>query len=456
MKPPTLRTAVIAGLVGLLLILAAAKAATVFVGANFSHDVTMQRRAIRAVDRKPTPRHLAAEIEPLLAALRWQPRDADTWYLLGRNLHRLAVENVALSQVVRGDLVRRLLPGLDAETVDQRTLLLRAAVAAYDRAIAANQILSGARVWRLAARAALQQPTAAAWETDFAPALTEALTYDPSDPRLFRAAGDMAVAAGDTVRAVQWYHTSLAVKLDGVDQIAERLLDSPDGSELLAEAIPPKPEAWRRLATHLFGSWRFEAARRAFDRALAFENREALWPSPGEAVLDGDFTADPTRLLHPWRTVPVRGVELRREKSETGGALIATFDRGPVNWYHTTQRVAVEPGGRYRLAADLRLEDFGAGESFGVEVVHPYEASLFAAGARCHVGGRGAMRESLSVAIGETVTLATELTVPPGLRMLEVRLRRFGGKPKAVGRAVFTDVSLSRLPEPEEGADDPS
>jgi len=303
-------------------------------------------------------------------------------------------------------------------------------------------------VWRVAAEIALAPDSATGWDQQWRPALEKGLAYDPDDPRLWRAAGDLALEHNDNTFAVRCYWRSLRFKLDGIEHVAGRLLGHPEAMPLVGKAIPDRPDAWRRLADYLFAQWRFDAAADAWARTLAYHNQTPLDQAPGEAVADGDFTADSARLLHPWRETKVPGVETIRETDADGGALRVVFHRGPGNWYHVRQAVPVEPGARYRLRAEVKVDGFVPDETFGVEVVHPYEAKIFAAVARCYVGGRPT--KSWPVSDGQFVTVETELTVPAGLRMLHVRLRRFGGEDKAVGRVWFKDVSLQVRPQAED------
>lgn len=445
----TLRSVVILVAAAVLAGLLGARCVIVLLGSAKSHGVAMQRRALRAVGHKPTTHQLLAEIDPLLDALDWLPGDADVCYQLGRDLHRLAFADEPLPLVARRRLVDALSLDAWAKATDH-DFLLQAAIASYDRAVAANQLVSGARFWREVARATLVPPGAQAWAAAVKPAVVGALAFDPQDPGKWRVAGDLAVGADDVDTAVTWYRASLAWKLDGVDAVIESLLGHPDGALRLAEAIPEDAEAWRRVASYLYDNWRVDAAHDAFTKALALENLTPLWPPAGEAISDGDFTADQHCLLHPWTVTPLRGIDVIRERHDQSGALRVTFGRGESNWYHVTQRVAVQPGHRYRLSARVRVEGFEQAESFGVEAVHPYDVGLFAADARCYATRPARGAPPWPVSDGSFVTVSTDLTPPPGLRMLSVRLRRFGGDPRAGGRVTFTAVSLQPVPEPKE------
>ncbi len=447
MKALSLRSVAVLLLSAALFGLLASKAAFTLLGSTKAHELAMQRRSIRATSNRLSKRQLAHEVKQLLEALTWMPNDADLWYQLGRNLHLIAGGDVSLSPYVRERLVAGLDLSAESSTAPHRELSLQAAIVSYDRAIAANHLVSGVRIWKVAAQVALDPPDAQTWQTQTKPALALAAAFDPEDPGLWRAAGDLALNQNDTEMAVRCYRQSLRWKLDGVAVVAERLLDHPDGAALLDDAIPKNAVARRKLADYLLDQWRFDAAREAFAQALRLEGRAPSLPPAGEVISDGDFTADPALLLRPWEVVEVPGVDILHDRNDEGGVLRVAFKRGPGNWYHVKQEVPVEPGGRYRLAALVSVDGFVASETFGVEAVHPYEATLFAADARCRVSGR---HDLWPASNGEFVTVTTELTVPPGLRMLSVRLRRFGGDARDAGHVSFTNVSLVRLPEPEE------
>jgi len=435
------------------------KALTVFLAETPARAVALERRQWREIGRDPSPTQLAAEVGDLLRTLRRAPGDADSWYCLARNLHRLAGADVLLEPTSRQELTARLALNPDLENGPPPAFFLAAAGAAYQRAIDANRLISGARFWQTAAEMARRGPDVERWMQHDKRQVQQALRYDPQEPAIWRSAGDLAIEHGDLDAAIEWYRYSLSWKLDGLEKIVARLLAAPDGSRRLAEAIPENGEAWRRLADYLFRQWRFSAAESAFERALSLENKQPIRAPEGEAVLDGEFRLDADLLLHPWVIQSVRGAMVKRETTDEGkGVLKISFQNGPANWYHVSQLVEVQPGRRYRLSANVRVEGFAADEQFGVEVVHPFEARLFAKDARCRAGQRyGWSRDDgLAVSRGAFVVVETEVTVPDGngagadagaLRMLRVRLRRFGGDPQAHGKVAFTGVSLRLLPE---------
>lgn len=434
------------------------KALIVILAENPARAVAMERRQWRDIGREPSPAQLAAELDGLIRTLRRASGDADTWYCLGRNLHRLADADLALDPVIRQRLLRLLEMNPDFENQVPRDFFLATAAAAYERAVRTNRLISGARFWLAAAEVARREPDPESWEKQYRPLVEEALRYDPLEPAIWRSAGDLAIEHDDLASAVAWYRSSLNWKLDGLEKVVAHLLTAPDGLRRLAEVVPETGEAWRRLADYLFEQWRFSGAEAAFDHALELENKQAIRPPAGEAVLDGDFDQDADRLLHPWVVQSARGALVKRETAEDGkGSLKISFQNGPANWYHVSQLVEVTPGRRYRLSARVRVEGFAAEEQFGVEVVHPFDARLFAKDARCNAGKRYGLAEDdgLPVSRGEVVVVETVLVVPDGsgadeagaLRMLRVRLRRFGGDPQASGKVIFSGVSLRLLPE---------
>jgi hypothetical protein len=433
-----------------LLAVLAVKSIAVFLSAFAVADLTEQRQAMLAAGKAPTPRQLADELIDFLSAARWAPGDADIWYALGRNLHRLADDGTPVPAVARQALAAAFSLPLPPSAVEERAWRLTAARAAYDRAIAANQLVSGARFWRLAAQLAEQPTDPRQWAARIKPEVERALVYDAQDPAMRRAAGELALAHDDLPTALQWFRASLTWKLDGLEEVVEALLSTPDGDRRLGEAIPNTAEAWRRLARYLFSLWRVDTARWAFLHAMRLAGTTPIWMTGEQALLDGDFSADPERMLHPWVIEPARGVQLAREAAPSDPVgLTAVFEGGPGNWYHVTQLAPVEPGRRYRLSARVRVQGFGADETLGVEAVHPFDPALFAANAKCYAAPpdrHSGRREGWPVSAAQFVRVEQEFVVPDGLRMLSVRLRRFGGESLRSGRVWFTDVSLEELP----------
>jgi len=438
----------------LLLAVLFGKAGAVFLSSVPAHELTMERRMLREAGKTPSPEHLIHEWSSRSRALYWSPGDADLWFQLGRNLHRVALADVPVPKSYLGEIGAFLSLPAPQQPGDQRELLLTGAIAAYDRAVAANQLVSGARFWRLAARDAIAADKPEPWENALKPAVQKALEFDPNDPAAWRAAGEMALRHDDPDAAVLWLKGSLTVKLDGLERVAETLLTLPEGSRRFGEVIPEKAEAWKRLARYLFTQWRVPSAVEAFDHAMRLAGTTAIRPPEGEAVSDGDFADDSERLLHPWRIEAARGVKTIRRVEQR--QLEVVFQRGPANWYHVWQEVAVEPGRNYRLSASLQVDGFSPDETFGVEAVHPYEISLFAANARCYAAAGPSYRQPLPVSDGRFVTVETTFRAPDGVRVLIVRPRRFGGDEKASGTLRIRAVSLRQTAEPEDSAVDPS
>jgi hypothetical protein len=231
-----------------------------------------------------------------------------------------------------------------------------------------------------------------------------------------------------------------------VDEIVRRLSLVPDGDRVLAQAIPHTGAALRRLAQIYFDVWRFADARATWTAALRLDGATPVWPSGGEALLDGEFNQDEHRLLYHWIVESMAGVNLERKTEGGESFLAADFAHGPDNWFHVTQAVPVEPGRRYRLTARVRVKGFAPDDLFGVEAVHPYAAELFAARAVCLAGPAEPSRavSPYPVSNGSFVTVHVDLTVPEGLHLLSVRLRRWAPNSGA-GRVDFTGVSLRRL-----------
>jgi len=428
-----------------LLAVLAGKSLTITIGAFYSRAVALERRQLQLAQERPSPAHLAEEIERLDRALRWSSCDSDALYLKARNLHRLAL----LDDEVDRRLVRAALGGQG----DDRAALLSAAVAAYDRAVACNALVSGARFWRLSAQLSLAAADRQRWREQYRGAVAAALKYDPHDAAILRAAGDLALAYGDEEAARSWHRQALALRLDGLEEIAAQWLDRLGGPAALDEVIPRTGEARRRLAQFYFGEWLFADARDVFTTALALAGDTPVWPEAEETIADGDFRAEERLLLHPWEIEPVRNVRLERQSDKQGTSFLrASFHHGPFNWYHVFQRVPVEPGRRYRLSARVRVEGFVATEEFGVEAVHPYAAELFSAGARCRAGGAAAENDAMPVSAGRFVDTAVEFDVPPDLRLLTVRLRRFGVGRAEKGFVDFAAVSLKPAAQPEADA----
>lgn len=432
--------------VGLLLALLAGKALAVMVSGAAVRTVALDRRSLQQAGMPLSPDQLETELRPLERGLFWSPCDAETWCHYARNLHRLAMSD----RETHGDTLARLQKkwGLGAD-MDQRETLLRAAMFAYDEAIRHNALITGAHLWRIAAKVALDGANPENWRRELRAAVADALRYDPQDPALWRAAGDLAVRHGDPDTAAQWYRQSLTYRLDGLAQVADKLLLDPEGSGRLAEAVPETAPALRELARYYYARWRLAEAYQIFARALALEGIEPLAPSPGQALLDGDFSQSQDRLLYAWQTERAQGVSVKRVREEEDESFLSVrFRHGPDNWYHVYQQAPVIAGQRYRLSARVRSEGFSPATQLGVEVVHPYEASLYAASdARCRARrGSGSVADKSLPVCGERFTLIeTELTIPDGLWMVKVRLRMLDKGKKGAGRADFTDISLRQV-----------
>ncbi|HPQ71085.1 MAG TPA: hypothetical protein PKW95_18310 [bacterium] len=441
-----LRTVVIVAAFASLLAVLAGKSLTMMLSAFYTREVALERRQMQMAQERPSPAHLAEELERLDRALYWSGCDSDALYLKARNLHRLAL--------LDDEADRRPVRAVLGERADDRDALLTAALAAYDRAIACNALVSGARFWRLSAQMSLAEPDRPSWREQYRDALAAALKFDPQDAVILRAAGDLALAYDDEEAARSWHRQALALRLDGLEEVAAQWLDRLDGPAALDEVIPRSGEARRRLAQFYFGEWLFADAREVFATALALEGKTPLWPEADETISDGDFRADENLLLHPWEIEPVRNVRLDHLNDKREGSFLrASFRHGPFNWYHVFQRVPVEPGRRYRLRARVRVEGFVAVEEFGVEAVHPFAAELYSAGARCRAGGASAENDDMPVSAGRFVDVAVEFDVPLGLRLLTVRLRRFGVGQAEKGSVDFAAVSLKPVAQPEAGDD---
>jgi len=430
-----------------LLLVLAVKTLSVMIAAAASHEVAMERRSLRLAEVRPSAEQLAAEVLQLNRSLAWAPHDADTWYLRGRNQHRLAAAGAMLGREMMTALVG------DADVDSFHQAMLDGAIESYTRAIEANALISGARLWRVAARVARDGTDVALWRSQRKQETIDALRFDPSNPALWRVAGDLAWRHNDVEAAREWYRVALSEKQDDLETIVQNLLTRPEGEALVNEVVPVTGPALRRLAQYYFDNWRFADATETFAAALRLEGAEPIAPTGDETLLDGDFNLASEKLLHPWIVEPARGVSVARIAEPDQRSLLQVhFRRGPTNWYHVVQQVPVQPGRRYRLSALVRVEDFASSDTFGVEAVHPYAVDLFAADTRCHAG-RSKRSSALPASDGRFVRVQTDFVVPDGLRLLTVRLRRFSGKQESTGTVEFTGVSLQLLPEPEETPD---
>ncbi len=426
-------------IVGLLAVVLVVKSLAVFMAAVEIRQVVETRRMVPAGSHL-TDDALVAELPALAAALFWTPGDADLHSQYGRDLHRLAVTGIVLPPSLLRDLAARFRMPANTES---RILLLTGAIRSYEAAVRANALVPGARVWRVAAVVARDGADRQRWDRELRAEMQAALFYDPEEPGLWRTAGGLALDHGDTRSAVAWYQHSLQRQLDGLEEIAERLTLMVDGERLLAEAIPHTPAALRRLARWQFDAWRFADAQRTWTEALRLAKTTPLWASDGEAVLDGDFGEDESRLLHPWVVAPLAGVTVERRAAGVERFVSILFNRGVDNWYHVTQQVPVEPGRRYRLSARVRVQGFAPEDRLGVEAVHPYAAEFFAAVALCQAATTE-RSNGIPVSNGQWVTVSTDLMVPPNLHLLSIRLRR-AGTASGTGQVDFASVSLRRL-----------
>ncbi len=388
----------------------------------------------------------AARAALLDQSIRQNPTDDSAWYERGRFAHRLI--GATRDDIPRAALTAWFGAGVPGDRVGMDRRLLEEAIRAYDEAARRNRIDADSRFWRVFAEEALAQRNPVAPElaqvAEWFDALEAAMRLDPQRPERWLEIGRLAMKYGRVDESLAHLRRSLDLSHEGLETAVETAWYSPAGMDGVRSIVPDRANAQERLANWLFDRWIFDEAEHAWRRSREL----AGLPIAENAALiaNGNFRDDLGTHFHDWRVVNVEGVKIGRESAGGAGALRVAMSRGPSNWFHVTQDVPVEEGGRYRLFATVQAQGFDPRTRLGIEVVNPLMPDLFSAGDVCYVSAPPDQHVAKSAG-GGPVALAVEFTVPEDLPVLRVRLRRHGAAGETdsgKGVMIWSDISLER------------
>lgn len=410
----------------LLLFLLVYKSTTVFISEWNLHKYRILAVKARDGGKLLTATEMANQYLWLVKAVKWAPKNSAPHFEFGRVLHRMAANDDKEKINTICDLA-----GIEKEKCNSKEFYSKA-MEHYNQAITNNMYVSGARFWQLMALVALEDklpPILFPKEDrisnqEIISRLEEAMKWEGQNPRLFLYAGDLAKRAGREDIAGGYYSKALLTRLDSTEAIVEKVALWDEGFAALEKIIPQTAVAQERLSKALVTQWRFDLAKEAWEKARR-ANGETVPIDPADnLVANGDFKDPMGSHFLGWKARKLPGVKIDFEPSVSGA--IIKLDRGPKQYFHFSQIIPVEPNKTYRFSARVKPSgsELRSGSSFGFEVIHPYDFTIWSKGAGCIISQR--MNETvcrnLTLDHEGYYNLTFEFTPGQPLRMIILRL----------------------------------
>ena len=287
-------------------------------------------------------------------------------------------------------------------------------------------------------------------------ALQSEIVLEGNNPSLFYHASDLAYRAGDESLAAEYLARALHMSLEKLEQVVERVIVWKEGVAVLDRIVPKQPTAQRRLSQALARQWHFREAKDHWDQAMALENRTLTDPEPGNLVTNGRFFDPLGSHFLGWDLQPTEGVVFERSDGSPG--FTVKLNHSPSTFFHLTQAVQVESQTTYRFTAKIKVEGghLRRRSSFGFEVIHPFDFSIWSAQARCEILQTGNRPSCEGQTMDEDgfFTLQFDFTPPHPLRVVILRMT-WSGRPYR-GRLFVDHVRIEPVAMPEGAANVPT
>lgn len=420
---------------------------TVFLSEIPFHQYRVLQARVRDKDVKLPDIQIASQISRLSKAMKWAPDNGYIHFEAGRIYHRLALsrKEKELTAICKNSGIEK----------DKCTLsgFLQTAIKYYDKAIDLNRYIGSAHFWKLMCQVSLDDITAE--KKDHASRklppermikeLRATMQFEGRDPAIYRFAADLAFRAQDEDLAAEYYTTAFQMSLDGLEQLVVKIALWESGLDILEQIIPKTPTARLRLSKALAKGWHFDTGKKQWDLAQKLKNETIFDDSPTNLVANGNFQYPLGSHFLGWELRSRKGVNEQRAKGASG--LAFELNGAPEKYFHLTQPIPVEPKSTYRFSARVKPEgmEIKSGSSFGFEVIHPYDFSIWSACKKCEIArkmGRVICRGEQSDQYGY-YTLRFDFTVPQPLRM--VILRFLWSNNPSKGRVTLDDIRIERI-----------
>ena len=184
---------------------------------------------------------------------------------------------------------------------------------------------------------------------------------------------------------------------------------------------------------------------------------EPVYPDdPTNLVANGSFADPLSSHFLGWEWLNREGVVF--EKLPDSAGLLIRMNNAPATYFHLVQQVAVEPEVTYRFAAKVKFRgrDFRSNSSFGFEVIHPYDFSIWSAGKRCEVQSAETKTVCRDLETDEAGFSTLQFTFSPPSPLRMVLLRLVWTADGKQGRLWIDDIWIEKIVQDEEAADVPT